>query len=85
MLNKIMIINYINKITKDDIVNFGIKEGINLSNREIDIIYDYLKNKYQDIINNPDNVLIEIKDKLSIKVYQKLLELYNKYKYLLKN
>ncbi len=80
MLNKIMILNYINKITKDDIVNFGIKEGINLNNKEIDIIYDYLKNKYQDIINNPDNILIEIKDKLSIKVYQKLLELYDRYK-----
>ena len=84
MLNKDIIYSYIKKIKKEDIYNYSIKQDIFLSNKEIDIIYDYINNRYDDIINYPENVLLEVKDKLSIKTYNKLLELYNKYEYIIK-
>jgi len=84
MLNKDMLYNYIKKIKKDDIFNYGIKQNIELSNLGIDIIYDYINNRYDDIINDTDNILLEVKDKLNINTYNKLLELYDKYKYFIK-
>ena len=79
-MNKLLIYEYIKNIKRIDIYNYAFEEGIKLSKNEIDILYDYIKNRYIDIMNNPKNVLIEIKDKLSINTYNKLLELYNKYK-----
>ena len=85
MFNKSVIINYIKNIKKEDIFNYGIKQGIKLNNNEIDIIYDYINNRYNDIINNTDSVLLEVKNKLNVKTYNKLLELYDKYKIIIKN
>ena len=84
MFDKNIIYEYIKKIKKDDIFNFGIKQNIKLNNNEIDIIYDYINNRYDDIINDTDNILLEVKNKLNIKTYNKLLELYEKYGYFIK-
>ena len=78
MLNKLIIQEYIDRLTKEDIYNFFLKENITLTNEDIDIIYHYLKNK--NIFDNYENILNEIKDKLNLKTYQKILELYQKYK-----
>lgn len=85
MFNKSTIYEYIKKIKKEDIYNYGIKQGIKIDNNEIDVIYSYINDRYDDIINNTDNILLEIKDKLSYKTYNKLLELYDKYKYFINN
>ena len=79
-MNKNILYQYIKKIKKEDIVKYGIKEGIIIKKEETDLIYDYIKNDYEKIINNPKDIIIEIKDKISNKLYQKLLELYDKYK-----
>ena len=84
MFDKNIIYEYIKKIKKDDIFNFGIKQNIKLNNNEIDIIYDYINNRYDDIINDTDNILLEVKNKLNTKTYNKLLELYDRYKYFIK-
>ena len=84
MFDKNIIYEYIKKIKKDDIFNFGIKQNIKLNNNEIDIIYDYINNRYDDIINDTDNILLEVKNKLNTKTYNKLLELYEKYGYFIK-
>ncbi len=84
MFDKNIIYEYIKRIKKEDIYNYGIKENIELDNKEIDIIYDYINNRYDDIINDTDNILLEVKNKLNIKTYNKLLELYDKYKYIIK-
>ena len=79
-MNKLILYQYINKIKKEDIVKFGIKEGIIINKEDMNLIYHYIKNDYEKIINEPQEVLIDIKDKVSDKVYQKLLILYDKYK-----
>lgn len=85
MFNKLVIYDYIKKIKKEDIFNYGIRQGIEINNNDIDIIYDYINNRYNDIIDNTDSILLEVKDKLNINTYNKLLELYDKYKYFIKN
>ena len=79
-MNKKVLEQYINRIRKEDIVRYGIKEGIIIKPNELDLIYDYIKNDYERLIDKPMDIIIEIKDKISNKLYQKLLELYDKYK-----
>ena len=64
----------------EKINKFLLKENIILNNNELDIIYDYINNDIYKVINNPLEVLNDLKDKLSTKNYNKLLALYNKYK-----
>lgn len=72
---------YIKKITEDDIDNYAKKEGITLTNEELKIIYLYIKN-YWEVILNSDCTFIfeELKAKLRNETYKKVIELYNKYK-----
>lgn len=79
-MNKLIIMEYMNRIKKEDINNFSLKQGINISKKDLDIIYEYIKNDARRILNNPIDVINEIKDKVSYDVYIKILELYDKYK-----
>ena len=83
-MNRLLIYKYIDKLKKDDIKEFALKQNIILNNQEINIIYDYLKNKTETIFDDPLNVIREIKDKVNIPTYNKLLELYNEYKNIIK-
>lgn len=71
--------NYVNKLTKNHIKNFCIKENITISNEEINIIYYYIKNNWKDIMYNPNPYLKIAKEKLNKDVYEKLLDLKDKY------
>ena len=61
-------------------MNYGIKEGIELNDEEINLIYFYIKNRYMDFFNNPDDIFREIEGNIRDNVYSKIIELYNKYK-----
>ena len=78
-MNKKLIYQYVKKIKKEDILEFSKRQDINLRDDELDLIYDYIKNKTDIILDNPEEILEKIKDKLSKKVYLKILELYIKY------
>ena len=79
-MNKFIIYKYMEKITKDDIKKYAIREETNLSNNELDLIYAYIKKYPKRILNEPMEVIDEIKDDLSVEVYNKLMDLYQKYK-----
>lgn len=79
-MNKLIIYKYIDRIRKIDIMNYGIKEGIELNDEEINLIYFYIKNRYMDFFNNPDDIFREIEGNVRDNVYNKIIELYNKYK-----
>lgn len=76
-----LIKEYIKKITEQDINNFAQKEGITLTNYELQTIYVYIKN-YVDVFLHDDSTYLfeELKEKLQPNTYNKLVELYNKYK-----
>ena len=68
------------KLTKEDINKYASGQDISLKSNELDLIYAYIKKYSKRILNDPLDVIDEIKDDLSIDVYNKLLELYDKYK-----
>lgn len=76
-----LIKNYINKLTKNDIVLFAEKNNIILSNQELDYIYYIVKNNYKEIIyNNHDNIFKELKNNVEISNYNKIVHLFKVYK-----
>lgn len=85
-MNQFFILNYIKKLTKNDIVNFASKQNISLRDDEIDVIYSYIKTRYQDfLLGKEEEVLLEIKDKVSSSTYLKILEYYQLYLEKVKN
>lgn len=80
-MNKFLIQKYINKLTKQDIINYINKQNITLPKEEIDIIYHYIKNRHNEFLNgNEIKILNEIKTKVSPKTYQIIIKYYNFYK-----
>ncbi len=76
---------YINSLTEKDIYNFGLKEGITLKDEETKTIYLYIKNYWETLIKDDSTFIFEeLKEKLRPEVYQKVVELFNKYKKYLK-
>lgn len=80
-MNKLIIINYIKKLTKNDIIIYCKTNNIPLTDNELDTIYYYIKNRYNDFFNGHEQELLnEIKYKVKSATYNKILELYNIYK-----
>ncbi|MBQ7789915.1 MAG: hypothetical protein IJ399_01475 [Bacilli bacterium] len=79
-MNKNLIINYIEKITKQDIQKYISKENIEHTKEEIDIIYQAIKNDYNEILNNFQNYILKFKNRLNTNLYNKIIEKYNQYK-----
>lgn len=76
---------YINSLTEKDIYNFGLKESITLKDEETKTIYLYIKNYWETLIKDDSTFIFEeLKEKLRPEVYQKVVELFNKYKKYLK-
>ena len=82
-MNKVILYEYINKLNKEDIINFCKRKNIDASMNEIDIIYSYIKNDYKRFLRKPDEIINEIKFKVSDNTFNELIMLYNKYKILL--
>ena len=49
-----LIERYMAIMTKDDVNNFAIKKGINLSDAELTFTYNFLKKNWQDYLRNPN-------------------------------
>ena len=83
-----LIKNYINKLTKVDIINFSRKYNVTLNDNELDVIYSNLKLRWLEIYNGNGEVVIEsIRDNLREEIYLKLIDIYdfakeNYYKFL---
>ena len=79
-MNRLLIYEYINRLRYEDIIKFCNYKGISVSNTDIDIVYKYIKHDYKRFFNNPEEVLNEIKYKVSDNTYLEIINLYNKYK-----
>ena len=79
-MNKLFIYQYVMNIKKSDIYNFGLKQGIKLDDEELALLDNYIKNDFKKIIDNPERILMDAKNKLKVSTYNKLLELYDTYK-----
>lgn len=80
-MNKLIILKYINKLSKDDIYLFGKKQGVILTRDEINVIYKYIKERYNEFLNgNQIQIFEEIKEKIKPKTYSVIIDLFYKYK-----
>lgn len=72
--------NYVDKLTKEDIINYSKKEDIFLNDNEINVIYYEIKNKWKQLYNGNTRVITDLENKINNKAYNKLIDLYNTYK-----
>ncbi len=83
---KLLINNYIKKLTKDDIVNLSNSNNIYLSISEIDILYYYIKNYNQELLYGDYNIIFnDLKNKISSENYNKIFNLFIYYKNIYSN
>ena len=72
MFNK-LIKEYVNHLEKKDINVFALKNGIELNEKEISLIYDYIKKDWKTIIyGNPRNIFIELKKSINENTFIKM-------------
>ena len=80
-MKKELLKNYISKLTKQDITNYLSKECIPASNEEIDMIYNAIKNDYEEILEtNFMNYISNYKLNFNPDLYRTIIEKYNQYK-----
>lgn len=79
-MNKLIVYEYINRIKYEDLINYCNNKNITINNKDLDIIYKYIKNDYKRFFNNPEEILNEAKYKLSTNTFNEVIKLYNQYK-----
>ncbi len=83
---KLMINNYIKRLTKSDIIKLASANNIYLNNEEIDILYYHIKNNNQVLLYGDYKLIFnDLKTTLSHDNYHKILNLYTHYKELYKH
>ena len=68
--------NYVDRLKKEDIVNFAIKKNILLDKNELEVVYHNIKTRFKDIYDDGLKVIEENKNSLKETTYRKLQELY---------
>jgi hypothetical protein len=80
-MNINLIKKYADNITKEDILKFGESEGININNTELNVIYNVIKNKQDEILNGDFYKIIDnYKNDFNPILFNKIIEKYEKYK-----
>lgn len=80
MVNR-LIEQYVNRMTKDDILRFATKNGIELNDKELKIIYNHIKKEWKTIVyGNPREILDDIKMNFDDITYNKIENLYINFK-----
>lgn len=84
-MDRNIIKKYIDKIDKDIIQKYALKHKIELTKNELETIYNSIKNDYEEFLDSDFYVYLEkYRNELSEKVYNKIIELYERYKVFLK-
>lgn len=74
---EIIIRDYINKLTEEDIINYGKRKNIDISNEDAKILYLYAKNYWKEFYKgNPKDIIIELKEKLEPITFNRLYKIY---------
>ena len=74
---EIIIRDYVNKLTEEDILNFCKNKEIPLNDEEVKILYLYAKNYWKEFYKgNPKDLILELKEKINKNAFNKLYNLY---------
>lgn len=77
---KALIKEYIEKLKKEDIIKFIDHNNYEVSDKEIDILYFYIKNYWEDIFDNKKEIWEKISHDINPKTFVIIQNLYQKYK-----
>lgn len=78
---ELIISNYVNNLTKNNILDFSFKNNINLNNQELDYIYNIIKSHYKDLLNDKyEYILNDSKKYLSSENHKKICILFTEYR-----
>lgn len=77
---KTLLKEYINKIKKEDIIKYIEKNNLKVSDKEIDTIYFYIKNYWEDIYDNKKEIWEKLSKDVSSQTFITIESLYQKYK-----
>ena len=78
---ELIIVNYINNLTKNDIFYFGMKNNIKLNDNELEYIFKTIKNNYKFLLGNDYEIVFdEAKNNLTYENYNKIYNLYLNYR-----
>ena len=81
IIYKKIIINYINTTLSPSIIKeYASNNNFNISNSESIIIYNFIKENYQYILNGNESKLLELRYLLRKDLYEKIINLYKKYR-----
>jgi len=81
-----LINEYVDRMTKDDVSAFAIKNGVVLNENELDLVFKTIKEKWHTLVyGNPRFILDDVKSKVAPLTYQKIENLYVYFKDKFKN
>lgn len=86
-MHRLLIENYVKQIKQSDIYNFALMNNIDLSEKDIDILYYYLKKNWEELLYGNKDILNDLKQEIDEEKFLKIKSLfelyYNKYQDLL--
>lgn len=71
---------YVSRLKKEDVIKYINNNDYEVTDKEIDVIYFYIKNYWEDIYNGDEEILKKIKNDVSDKTYLEVVKLLNKFK-----
>ena len=77
---KSLLKGYIENLKKEDIIKYIWKNNYQVSDKEIDTIYFYIKNYWEDILDNKKEIWEKISQDVSPNIFLQIQNLYQKYK-----
>ena len=75
-----IIMNYAKNLTKKDIYSFVKNNNIEVSEKDIDTIYNHIKTYYQVFFDDPIKYIKMLKGNVGDDIYYQILMFYDKYK-----
>ena len=73
-----LIENYVEKLSIDELNNFGIKNDIHLNSKELEFLFKMIKENWKDILNDEEPYLDKLKDNINSKKIKNLVVYYKK-------
>ena len=79
-MHRIFIENYIKQIDKKSIYNFALQNNINLTEKDVNILYHYLHNNWQDLLSgNQERVFLDLSKEIDEENFWMIKSLFKYY------
>ena len=79
-MKKFIIKKYIDKLSIQNINNFTLNNNIVLTEKELEYMYNLIKNNWEQILSNDDSILLKLNGNVDNESIKKIEKLYYEYK-----